>query len=48
MTTTKSQSRPGKSTHANAYPASAAITIGRIVPPMAISAVMRSAVGMSV
>ena len=37
-----SQSRPGNSSHANAYAASAAIMIGRSVPPIAICAVVHS------
>ena len=44
----KSQSRPGNSSQANAYPASAPIRIGRIVPPTAISAVVPIACGIPV
>ena len=40
MTRTKSQSRPGKSSHAKAYAAREATTMGSTVPPMAIQAVV--------
>ena len=42
-TTTKSQSRPGNSSQANAYAASAATAIGRKVAPSAIQSVVHSA-----
>ena len=42
MTTMKSQSRPGNSSQANAYPASAPMTIGSSVPPIAIQIVVTS------
>ena len=39
----KSQSRPGKSSQANAYPAKAPTRIGKTVPPIAMTTVVFSA-----